>query len=71
MRSIKQHWDRVPEGSAVLFIVQVFATLGFAVLQYTLTLYATRRHGFTSEQAALMTGLFGAFNYGLDRKSVV
>lgn len=65
MRSIKQHWDRVPEGSAVLFIVQVFATLGFAVLQYTLTLYATRRHGFTSEQAALMTGLFGAFNYGL------
>jgi POT family proton-dependent oligopeptide transporter len=65
MNRLQQLWSRVPEGSAVLFLVQVFATLGFAVLQFTLTLYATRRHGFSSDQAALMTGLFGAFNYGL------
>ncbi|CAM3679460.1 peptide MFS transporter [Roseateles saccharophilus] len=65
MKSLKQHWDRVPEGSAVLFMVQMFATLGFAVLQSTLVLYATHRLGFSSEQAALMMGLFGAFNYGL------
>lgn len=65
MTSLKQHWARVPEGSAVLFMVQVFATLGFAVLQSTLVLYATRRLGFSNEQAALMMGLFGAFNYGL------
>lgn len=65
MTSLRQHWARVPEGSAVLFMVQVFATLGFAVLQSTLVLYATRRLGFSSAQAALMMGLFGAFNYGL------
>jgi len=56
---------RIPEGAAVLFLIQVFATLGFAVLQFTLTLYTTRHHGFSSEQAALVTGVFGAFNYGL------
>lgn len=65
MTTLKQHWARVPEGSAVLFLVQVFATLGFAVLQSTLVLYTTRRLGFSSEAAALMMGLFGAFNYGL------
>jgi proton-dependent oligopeptide transporter, POT family len=56
---------RIPEGAAVLFLIQIFSTLGFAVLQFTLTLYTTRHHGFTSEQAALITGVFGAFNYGL------
>lgn len=65
MNRLQKLWSRIPEGSAVLFTVQVFATLGFAVLQSTLVLYATRRHGFNNEQAALMMGLFGAFNYGL------
>ncbi|MBI3347354.1 MAG: MFS transporter [Burkholderiales bacterium] len=65
MSRFQQLQARIPEGSAVLFLIQVFATLGFAVLQFTLTLYTTRHHGFTSEQAALITGVFGAFNYGL------
>jgi POT family proton-dependent oligopeptide transporter len=65
MNSLQQRWARIPEGSAVLFLVQTFATLGFAVLQSTLVLYATHRQGFSNEQAALMMGLFGAFNYGL------
>ena len=65
MSRLQQLQARIPEGSAVLFMIQVFATLGFAVLQSTLVLYATHRMGFNNEQAALMMGLFGAFNYGL------
>ncbi|RZJ13802.1 MAG: MFS transporter [Rubrivivax sp.] len=65
MSSLQRLKARISEGTAALFMVQVFATLGFAVLQSTLVLYATRRMGFSSEQAALTTGLFGAFNYGL------
>ena len=65
MNRLQRRWASVSEGSAVLFLIQVFATLGFAVLQSTLVLYATRRLGFSSGQAALMMGLFGAFNYGL------
>jgi POT family proton-dependent oligopeptide transporter len=65
MSRLRQLQARIPEGSAVLFMVQVFSTLGYAVLQSTLVLYATRRLGFSSGQAALMMGLFGAFNYGL------
>lgn len=65
MNRLQQRLARIPDGSAVLFMIQVFATLGFAVLQSTLVLYATRRLGFNNEGAALMMGLFGAFNYGL------
>jgi len=65
MSRLRQRLARIPEGSAVLFMIQVFATLGFAVLQSTLVLYGTRRLGFSNDQAALMMGLFGAFNYGL------
>ncbi|MFG6446751.1 peptide MFS transporter [Roseateles sp. BYS180W] len=56
---------RIPDGSAVLFFVQVFATLAYAVLYSSLVLYATQRMGFSNAQAALMMGVFGAFNYGL------
>lgn len=65
MNRFQRRLADIPEGSAVLFMVQVFATLGFAVLQSTLVLYATRRLGFSNDQATLMMGLFGAFNYGL------
>jgi len=65
MNRLQRLQARIPEGSAVLFMVQIFATLGFAVLQSTLVLYATRRLGFNNDQATLMMGLFGAFNYGL------
>ena len=61
MNRLRQLQHRIPEGSAVLLMIQVFATLGFAVLQSTLVLYATHRLGFSNEQAALMMGLFGAF----------
>jgi len=55
----------IPEGAGVLFFVQTFATLGFAVLQSTLVLYATKHLGFSDPLAASLMGVFGAFNYGL------
>lgn len=52
-------------GTGALFFIQIFATLGFAVLYSTLVLYATKRLGFSESQANTMMGVFGAFNYGL------
>lgn len=52
-------------GTGALFFIQIFATLGFAVLYSTLVLYATKRLGFSESQANAMMGVFGAFNYGL------
>jgi POT family proton-dependent oligopeptide transporter len=65
MQTIKARLSAVPEGTAALFLIQVFATLAFAVLYSTLVLYATRHLGFTAKEAAATMGLFGAFNYGL------
>lgn len=55
----------VPAGSGALFFIQTFSTLGFAVLYSTLVLYATKRLGFSENQANAIMGVFGAFNYGL------
>ncbi|WP_077036737.1 peptide MFS transporter [Pelomonas sp. KK5] len=52
-------------GASALFFIQVFATLGFAVLQSTLVLYATKHLGFSDQLATALMGVFGAFNYGL------
>jgi len=53
------------DGTTVLFFVQVFATLGFAVLYSTLVLYTTQHLHFAAKDATTMMGVFGAFNYGL------
>ncbi|MDN3918789.1 peptide MFS transporter [Roseateles violae] len=52
-------------GARALFFIQVFSTLGFAVLQSTLVLYATKHLGFSDRLATALMGVFGAFNYGL------
>lgn len=52
-------------GTGILFFMQTFATMGFAILYSTLVLYATQKLGFTSQQATTMMGVFSAFNYGL------
>lgn len=52
-------------GSAALCFIQIFSTLGFAVLYSTLVLYATKKLGFSDSSANAIMGLFGAFNYGL------
>src|ERR1700761_6121069 len=65
MSSLKARPHSAPEGSIVLLFVQMFSTLGYAVLQSTLVLYATKHLHFTDELAFSLMGVFGAFNYGL------
>ncbi len=61
----KRLFSAAPEGTAVLFFIQIFATLGFAVLYSTLVLYATKHLQFSAKEATTLMGVFGAFNYGL------
>ena len=61
----KRRFAHIPEGAAALFFIQIFATLGFAVLYSTLVLYATRHLHFSAKEASAIMGVFGAFNYGL------
>jgi proton-dependent oligopeptide transporter, POT family len=63
--SLKSRLAQIPDGTGVLFFVQLFATLGFAVLYSTLVLYATRHLHFPVKEATAIMGVFGAFNYGL------
>jgi POT family proton-dependent oligopeptide transporter len=55
----------ITPGAGALFCIQVFSTLGFAVLYSTLVLYTTRHLHFPARQASAIMGVFGAFNYGL------
>jgi POT family proton-dependent oligopeptide transporter len=63
--TLKQKISAIPEGAGALFFIQIFATLGFAVLYSTLVLYATKKLNFTIRDATAIMGVFGAFNYGL------
>src|SRR6266540_349936 len=65
MKSFKRLFSAVPEGTAALFFIQIFATLGFAVLYSTLVLYATKHLQLSVKAATTLMGVFGAFNYGL------
>lgn len=65
MKSIKHRFSAAPEGTAALFFIQIFATLGFAVFYSTLVLYATKHLNLGTKQATALMGVFGAFNYGL------
>ena len=65
MSSLKARLDKIPDGSAALFFIQMFSTLGFAVLQTSLVLYATKHLHFSDDMALSLMSLFGAFNYGL------
>jgi len=61
----KRRFAHIPEGNAALFFIQIFCTLGFAVLYSTLVLYTTRHLHFSTKEATAIMGVFGAFNYGL------
>ena len=63
--SLKNRLSSIPEGAGVLFFIQIFATLGFAVLYSTLVLYSTKHLNFPVKEATAIMGVFGAFNYGL------
>ncbi|MGI8819966.1 MAG: peptide MFS transporter [Chthoniobacterales bacterium] len=65
MNPSKRLFSAAPEGTAVLFFIQIFATLGFAVLYSTLVLYATKHLQLPVKEATTLMGVFGAFNYGL------
>ncbi|MEO7167615.1 MAG: oligopeptide:H+ symporter [Chthoniobacterales bacterium] len=65
MNFLTRRFAKAPEGTAVLFFIQIFATLGFAVLYSTLVLYATKHLQLGVKEATTLMGVFGAFNYGL------
>lgn len=53
------------EGSAVLFFVQIFATLSYSILFSTLVLYITKGLKLPDTYATTLTASFVAFNYAL------
>src|SRR3990167_9492336 len=55
----------MPKGAGALFLIQVFATLGFSVIYSTLILYATNALGMSDALATSITGSFVALNYFL------
>src|SRR6201981_2119676 len=65
MNSSKRLFSAAVEGTAALFFIQIFSTLGFAVLYSTLVLYATKHLQLPVKTATVLMGVFGAFNYGL------
>src|SRR5881275_543908 len=65
MQNGSRLFSKAPEGTTALFFIQIFSTLGFAVLYSTLVLYATKHLHLTAKEATTLMGVFGAFNYGL------
>jgi proton-dependent oligopeptide transporter, POT family len=65
MKFLTRRFAKAPEGTAALFFIQIFSTLGFAVLYSTLVLYATKHLQLGTREATMLMGVFGAFNYGL------
>src|ERR1051326_4120848 len=65
MNFLTRRFAKAPEGAATLFFIQIFSTLGFAVLYSTLVLYATKHLQLPVKVATTLMGVFGAFNYGL------
>jgi POT family proton-dependent oligopeptide transporter len=65
MSSLPVRRSETPHGAGALFFIQIFSTLGYAVLYSSLVLYATRHLHFSDQKATAIMGVFGAFNYGL------
>lgn len=62
---LQRYQDVMPTGAGTLFLIQIFATLGFSVLYSTLILYATRGLQLDDMLATSITGSFIALNYFL------
>src|ERR1043166_5380016 len=65
MNFLTRRFAKAPEGAAALFFIQIFSTLGFAVLYSTLVLYATKHLHLETKMATTLMGVFGSFNYCL------
>lgn len=63
--SLQSYQDFMPKGAGSLFLIQIFATLGFSVLYSTLILYATDGLQMNDKWATSITGSFVALNYFL------
>jgi proton-dependent oligopeptide transporter, POT family len=61
----QKYQDVMPTGAGALFLIQIFATLGFSVLYSTLILYATKGLQMSAFLATSITGSFIALNYFL------
>lgn len=61
----QRYKDVMPTGAGALFLIQIFATLGFSVLYSTLILYATKGLHMSDLLATSITGSFVALNYFL------
>jgi len=62
----KKKIDKVmPNGSGILFFIQIFSTLSYSVLYSTLVLYMTNGLGLPKSFATSITAIFIAFNFGL------
>lgn len=62
---LQKYQDVMPSGAGALFLIQIFATLGFSVLYSTLILYATQGLHMSDTLATSITGSFVALNYFL------
>lgn len=62
---LQKYQDVMPTGAGALFLIQIFATLGFSVLYSTLILYATKGLHMSDMLATSITGSFVALNYFL------
>lgn len=62
---LQKYQDIMPKGAGALFLIQIFATLGFSVLYSTLILYATKCLHMDDMLATSITGSFIALNYFL------
>lgn len=62
---LEKYQEVMPTGAGALFIIQIFATLGFSVLYSTLILYATKGLHMDDSTATSITGAFVALNYFL------
>lgn len=62
---LQKYQDVMPSGAGALFLIQIFATLGFSVLYSTLILYATKGLHMSDTLATSITGSFVALNYFL------
>lgn len=62
---LQKYQDVMPTGAGALFVIQIFATLGFSVLYSTLILYATKGLHMSDTLATSITGSFVALNYFL------
>ncbi|MBA2711793.1 MAG: MFS transporter [Tatlockia sp.] len=57
--------NSLPQGTIVLFFIQIFSTLSFSVLYSTLVLYMTGTLGFSVKHANTTRGVFVAVNFAL------